>query len=123
MSKEIIWFSNIEIERHKFYHRKNLVLLEDVDIDNRLLSSMVPSGEENHRYFTGFKDNDYKIKPLLIMLPKTNAYVRRCDGETKWMNFLIKDMNCLKNVIIFEAKSVKVLKKNLIANPSTIINF
>ena len=25
------------------------------------------------------------------MLPKTNAYGKNCDGETKWMQFLIED--------------------------------
>ena len=31
MTKEIITFADIEIEQNKFYHRKNLILLEDVD--------------------------------------------------------------------------------------------
>ena len=30
------------------------------------------------------------------MCPKTIAYVKRYDGETKWMNFLIKDDDLLK---------------------------
>ena len=30
-------------------------------------------------------DDNYKIKPLCIMLPKTNAYGKNYDGETKWM--------------------------------------
>ena len=52
---------------------------------------MVSSREKYYKYFTGYKDdNDYKIKPLWIMFPKTSAYVKRYDGETKWINFLIK---------------------------------
>ena len=37
--------------------------------------------------------DDYKIKPLQIMIPKTSAYVKRCDGQTKTkcMYFLIED--------------------------------
>ena len=31
MTKEIITFADTEIEQNKFYHRKNLILLEDVD--------------------------------------------------------------------------------------------
>ena len=34
--------------------------------------------------------NDNKVKPLHIMLPKTSAYVKNYDGETKWMYFLIE---------------------------------
>ena len=35
--------------------------------------------------------NDHKVKPLHIMLPKTNAYVKGYDEQIKWMYFLIKD--------------------------------
>ena len=35
--------------------------------------------------------NDYRVKPLHIMLPKTSAYVKRYNGQTKWMDFLIED--------------------------------
>ena len=43
-------------------------------------------------------DDDHKIKPLHIMLPKTSAYayVKNYDGETKWMYFSIEDDNLLK---------------------------
>ena len=30
------------------------------------------------------------------MLPKTNAYVKSYDGQTKWMYFLIEDDDLLK---------------------------
>ena len=32
MGKGIITYGDIEVERHNFHHRKNLILLEDVDI-------------------------------------------------------------------------------------------
>ena len=34
--------------------------------------------------------NDDKIKSLHIMLPKTSAYVKNYDGQTKWIYFLIE---------------------------------
>ena len=36
-------------------------------------------------------DDDYKIKPLHIMLLKTSTYVKNYDHKTKWMYFLIED--------------------------------
>ena len=30
------------------------------------------------------------------MLPKRSAYVKRYDGQTKWMHFLIKDDDLLE---------------------------
>ena len=44
--------------------------------------------EKNYKYFIDDFD-DYKTKPLHIMYPKTGTYVKFCDGETKWMYFLI----------------------------------
>ena len=35
--------------------------------------------------------DDYKIKPLHIILSKTCAFVKSYDGETKWMYFSIKN--------------------------------
>ena len=56
MSKEIIGFGNIEIEKYKFPHRKNLILLEDGDIGSTYVSSVVSSGEKNYKYFIVYKD-------------------------------------------------------------------
>ena len=67
MSKEIIAFGNIEIETRKFHHCKNLILLEDVDID-KIQVLVVFSGEKDYKYFIGYKDDDHKIKPLRIMI-------------------------------------------------------
>ena len=36
-------------------------------------------------------DDDYKIKPLHIMLLKTSTYVKNYDNKAKWMYFLIED--------------------------------
>ena len=30
------------------------------------------------------------------MLPETSVYLKSYDGQTKWMNFLIKDADLLK---------------------------
>ena len=40
--------------------------------------------------------DDYKIKPLHIMLPKMSVYVKRYDGQTKWMQFSIEDNDNLE---------------------------
>ena len=84
MVKEIKRFGNIETEN---------ILIEDLDIEKIQVSSMVFSAEKNHKYFISYKDDDHKIKSY-IMLPKRAAYVKSNDGETKWMNFFIKDDHC-----------------------------
>ena len=39
---------------------------------------------------------DHKVKPLHIMLPKTSAYVKRYDGQSKWIQFFIEDDDLLE---------------------------
>ena len=56
-----------------------------------MVSNKISSGENNYNYFIGYLCDDYKIKPLHIMLPKTSAYVKRYDGKTKWMHFFIDE--------------------------------
>ena len=45
--------------------------------------------KKNYKYFIGNLCDNQKVKPLHIMLPKTSAFVKRYDGQTKWMYFLI----------------------------------
>ena len=52
--------------------------------------------KKTYKYFNGYLYNDYKGKPLYIMLPKTSAYVKRYDGQNKWMYFLIEEDDLLK---------------------------
>ena len=56
------------------------------------------------------------------MLRKTGTYVKRYDGQTKWMCFLIEGDHLLKKLknVIFGIKSAQILKKNLAANLSII---
>ena len=83
MGKEILTFGDIEIEKNKFYCHKSLILLEDIDTEKVLVSKKISSGEKNYKYFIGYLYNDYKVKPLHKMLPKTSAYVKSYDGQTK----------------------------------------
>ena len=83
MGKEILMFGDIEIEKNKFYCHKSLILLEDIDTEKVLVSKKISSGEKNYKYFIGYLYNDYKVKPLHKMLPKTNAYVKSYDGQAK----------------------------------------
>ena len=59
------------------------------------MPSMV-SSENICKNFVGYKDNSYRMKTKCIMLLKMSAYVSSYDGETKWMNTLIKDADFLE---------------------------
>ena len=96
MGKEILNFSDIEIGKNKFYHHESPILFKDLDIERVLVSNKISLGEKNCKYFIDYLYNDQKVKQLHIMLSKTSTYVRSCDGQTKWIYFLIENDDLLK---------------------------
>ena len=56
--------------------------------------------------------NDHKPKPLYKMLLETTAYIGSCDGQTKWMYFLIEDNDLLKKYnTIWDKVSVNITRQ------------
>ena len=58
-----------------------IIFLKDLDNDEILISNKISSREKKYKYFIGYMDDNYKIKLLHIMLPKTCAYLKSYDGE------------------------------------------
>ena len=90
MRKEILTFVNIEIAKNKFYHHKNRIFWE-MRKYQYLKRFLLVNKTTEKKYFTGYLYDNHKVKPLHIMLPKTIAYVKSYDGQTKWMYFFIED--------------------------------
>ena len=86
----------------------------DVDIEKVLVSNKISFGEKNYNYLISYLYND---KPLHVILPKTSAYVKRFDGQTKWMYFLIEDGDLLKKYNTFWDKVSAGIKKSWIQKP------
>ena len=56
--------------------------------------------------------DDYKINLLHIMLPKTTAYLKQYDGQTKWLYFLIEvDVLLEKYNTIWDKVSADIKKE------------
>ena len=94
MGKEILTFD--DKKKKKKIPLQKSYFLKDVDIEKVLVSNKISSGEKNYKYFIGYLYNDLEAKLLHIMLPKTSAYVKRYDGQTKQMYFLNKDDDFLE---------------------------
>ena len=63
---------------------KMKMILEDVDVDNALVSENIFPGKTTIKCFIDYSDFECKIKLLHVMLPKTRAYVKSCDvSQTK----------------------------------------
>ena len=104
MGKEILTFRNIEI-------------FKDLDIEKVLVSNKISLGEKNYKYFNGNLHNDHKVKPLHMMLPKTSAYLKSYDGQTKWMYFLIEDDKLLEKYNTISDKVSADIKKEFDSEP------
>ena len=62
-----------------------------------LASSKISSDEKkNYKCLNGYLYNSHKVQLLHKLLPKTSAYVKGYNRQTKWMYFLIKDKGLLE---------------------------
>ena len=113
----MLTFGDIEIEQDKFYSHKKPIRLEDVDINNVLVSNKISSSEKTINTLLVISMMIInKVKPLHIILPKTSPYFKSFDGQIKWMYFLIEDDNLLKKYNSIWDKVITDIKKNLIEN-------
>ena len=123
MVKEILMFGDVEIEKNKFYRNKTPILLKDVDIEKVIVPNKILLGEKNYKYFIGYFYDDRKVKPLHLMLPKTSAYVKSFDGQTKWMYFMIEDDDLLEKNNTIWVKVIAAIKKEFDSEPVFNKNF
>ena len=117
-----------KIKRSSFYRNKKINNIEDIDVNNKLVSKKEPYGTNNsHKYFIGYNDND-SIRPLCIKLPQMTGYARKFN-ENSTMSFIVKDKKLLKKYskiwetteglmkITFESKTkIKTYAGNIITN-------
>ena len=85
LDKKNIAFVHTEIEKHKFHSHENPILTDDVAIITIIVSNKLSYGKNGCKYFIGYHNNE-RVKPLRIMLPKMNWYVKKFN-ETKYMSF------------------------------------
>ena len=72
------------------------IFSKDVDIEKVLVSNKIYFGEKDTTTLLVTCNDDHRVKPLHIMLPKTNAFVESHDGPATWMYFLIENYDLLK---------------------------
>ena len=95
MSGKNINFNDKKIKKRIFYKSKAIINIEDINVNNILVSKKEPYGNKNSfKYFIGYYDNDI-IRPLCIRLPQMTGYARKFD-ENATMSFIVKDKQLLK---------------------------
>ena len=94
MSKKILKFDNVEVNKEKCHACKQPIDLNLVNVYQILISDKFEPGDKGFKYFIGYKDDNI-IRLLCIILPQMNGYIyiyiKYFDNGGKNMSFMIKD--------------------------------
>ena len=90
MSSQKIKFGDKEVDKKAFYSPKEAILLHSVDLSKIVVSSKWKLNDTTHKYFCGYLNNDV-IKPLCVILPQMNGYIKYFDDGGKNMSFVTDD--------------------------------
>ena len=116
LSGKNINFNDKKIKKSTFYKNKTINNIEDIDVNNILVSKKEPYGNKNSvKYFIGYNDNDI-IRPLCIRLPQMTGYVRKFD-ENATMSFIVKDKKLLKSYTKIWETIEELMKINFESKP------
>ena len=66
-------------------------MLDSVELSKIVVSSRWKLNDETYKYFCGYLNNDGIIKPLCVILPQMNGYIKYFDDGGKNMSFVTDD--------------------------------
>ena len=91
MSSQKIKFGDKEVDKKTFYSSKKAILFDSVDLSKIVVSSRWKLNDTTYKYFCGYLNNDGIIKPLCVILPQMNGYIKYFDDGAKNMSFVTDD--------------------------------
>ena len=108
MREKTLKFNNIKINKKEFHKSKQAIDLDTVDTDKIVVSDRFRHSGEGFKYFVGYQEDEI-VKPLCIILPQMNGYIKYFENGGKNMSFLIKNNEVWEK---YEDIS-NVIKKNI----------
>ena len=98
MSGKNIHFDDKKIKKSSFYENKTTNTIEDIDVNNILVSKKETYGNKNSfKYFIGYNDNDV-MRLLCIRLSQMTGYAKKFDDNAT-MSFIVRDKQLLEKYI------------------------
>ena len=94
MSEKTLKFNNIKFNKKEFHKSKQVIDLKLINVDQIVVSDRFRHNDEGFKYFIGYQE-DGIVKPLCIILPQMNGYIKYFENGGKNMSFMIKDNNVL----------------------------
>ena len=98
MSLRKIKFGNKEINKKEFFSSKEAILLDSVDLNKLVVSKKRKIDDKTYKYFCGYLNNDV-IKPLCVILPQVNGYIKYFDDGGKICHLLQMMKKFMKNIM------------------------
>ena len=98
MSLKKIKFGNKEINKKDFYSSKEAILLDSVDLNKIVVSKKWKIDDKTYKYFCGYLNNDV-IKPLRVILPQMNGYIKYLMMVEKIYHLLQMMKKFMKNIM------------------------
>ena len=109
MNEKTLKFNNIRVNKKEFHKSKQAIGLDLINIDQIVVFDKFKHIDEIFKYFIGYQEDEI-VKPLCIILPQMNEYIKYFENGGKNMPFLIKDdevldkYNKIWNVIKFKTR-------------------
>ena len=121
MSGKTLKFNNIKVNKKEFHKSKQAIDLDSVIVDQIVVSDKFKHSEEGYKYFIGYQEGEI-VKPLCIILPQMNGYIKYFENGGKNMSFLIKNdevgekyeeiWNVIKDKLDIKFHSEPIYEKN-----------
>ena len=89
MSEKPLKFNNIRLNKKKFHKSKKPIDLMSANKDQIVVSDKFKHNNEGFKYFIGYQEGEI-VKPLCIILPQMNGYIKYFENGDKNISFLIK---------------------------------
>ena len=94
MNEKTLKFENIRINKKELHKSKQPEDLASVNLDQIVISSKSKNSDEGFKYFIGYKKDEI-VRPLCIILPQMNGYIKYFENGSKNTSFFIKDDDVL----------------------------
>ena len=94
MNEKALKFENIRINKKEFHKSKQPKDLASVNVDEIAVFGKFKHSDEDFNYFIGYKKEEI-VRPLCIVLPQMNGYIKYFENVSKNMSFFIKDDDVL----------------------------
>ena len=90
MNEKTLKLNSIIINKKEFHKSKHPIHLSLVSVDQIVVSDKFKHSDEGSNYFIGYKKGEI-VKPLCIILPQMNWYIKYFENGSKNMSFFIRD--------------------------------